>query len=46
VKLRMSWRSGCAARSALATGATAMYKARATGDLLINEQRLPGNGFF
>jgi alkylation response protein AidB-like acyl-CoA dehydrogenase len=24
----------------------AMYKARAIGDLLINEQRLPTNGFF
>ena len=24
----------------------AMYKARAIGDLLINEQRLPANGFF
>jgi alkylation response protein AidB-like acyl-CoA dehydrogenase len=30
----------------LASHNPAMYKARAIGDLLINEQRLPANGFF
>jgi alkylation response protein AidB-like acyl-CoA dehydrogenase len=30
----------------LASHNPAMYKARAIGDLLINEQRLAGNGFF